>query len=148
MALAALLSGITLANAGLGAVHGFAAPMGAYLPIPHGVICAALLPHVMAANVAALRAEAADHPVLARYADVGRALTSRAEAGEAEAIDAGVAAVAALAGELEIPPLGQFGLTEAGVDELVGLARKSSSMRYNPVVLSDAALAGVLRAAM
>ena len=79
---------------------------------------------------------------------VGRSLTGRAELREAQAIDAGVAAVAALAGELEIPPLGQFGLTEAGVAELVGLAKKASSMRFNPVVLTDDALAGVLRAAM
>src|SRR5678809_546640 len=74
MALAALLSGITLTNAGLGAVHGFAAPLGANFPVPHGTVCAALLPHVMAANIAALRAQSLQHPVLARYAEVGRAL--------------------------------------------------------------------------
>src|SRR5688500_6781478 len=71
MALAALLSGITLTNAGLGAVHGFAAPIGANFPAPHGVICAVLLPHVMVANVAALRGGTPDHPVLARYTRIG-----------------------------------------------------------------------------
>ena len=77
MALAALLSGIALTNAGLGAVHGFAAPLGANFPAPHGAVCAALLPHVIAANIAALRAESHDHPTLARYATVGRVLAGR-----------------------------------------------------------------------
>ena len=77
MALAALLSGIALTNAGLGAVHGFAAPLGANFPAPHGTICAALLPHVIAANVEALRAESSDHPALLRYADVGRGAGGR-----------------------------------------------------------------------
>src|SRR5258706_9575984 len=62
MALAALFSGITLTNAGLGAVHGFAAPLGANFPAPHGVICARLLPAVIAANREALRRLDEDHP--------------------------------------------------------------------------------------
>jgi alcohol dehydrogenase class IV len=148
MALAALLSGITLTNAGLGAVHGFAAPLGANLPVPHGVVCAALLPHVMRANVEALRAESADHPWLARYAAVGRTLVGKAGLADADAIAAGIEFVGDLVGELGIPPLGDFGLTDEQVPSLVGLARKSSSMRYNPVALSEEILAGVLRAAV
>src|SRR2546423_1376706 len=70
MFLAALLSGITLTNAGLGAVHGFAAPLGAHFPIPHGMICAALLPATIAANIAALTAENPEHPTLRRYENV------------------------------------------------------------------------------
>ena len=56
MALASLFGGLALANAGLGAAHGFAAPICGMFPAPHGATCAALLPHVMAANVAAERA--------------------------------------------------------------------------------------------
>ncbi|HUS91711.1 MAG TPA: iron-containing alcohol dehydrogenase [Phycisphaerae bacterium] len=148
MALAALLSGITLTNAGLGAVHGFAAPLGANFPAPHGAICAALLPGVMAANAAALRGESPEHPVLRRYADIGRALTGRAELADEQAVDAGVAAAAQLAKDLKVPPLSEYGLAGGRIDEMVSLARRSSSMRYNPVVLTDEALAGVLRKAL
>ena len=87
MALAALFSGITLANAGLGAVHGFAAPLGANFPVPHGTICAALLPHVVSANIAALAAESAQHPYLERYAELGRRLTGNRSLGHDEALD-------------------------------------------------------------
>ena len=119
MALAAMLSGITLTNAGLGAVHGFAAPMGANFPVPHGVVCAALLPGVMAANVRALRAADRDHPVLARYAAVGRLLTARPRLGDKAAIDAGVRFVADLARAIDIPRLGEFGVTEDRAGEMV-----------------------------
>ena len=148
MALAALLSGITLTNAGLGAVHGFAAPMGANFPAPHGAICAALLPGVMAANVRALRAAEDRHPVLARYAAVGRLLTGRARLGDRAAIDAGVRFVADLAAAIGITPLSEFGVTVDRAPEMVALAKKASSMRYNPVELSDEALTAVLTEAI
>ena len=147
MALAALLSGITLTNAGLGAVHGFAAPLGANFPVPHGVVCAALLPHVMAANIQALRAQSPDRSALARYADIGRQLT-QSNADDAAAADAGVAAVEELVRALNIPRLGRFGILPEHVPLMVRLARKASSMRYNPVVLSDDALDAALRAAL
>jgi alcohol dehydrogenase class IV len=166
MALAALLSGICLTNAGLGAVHGFAAPLGANFPVPHGVVCAALLPHVMAANIAALRAHPLErrrslpvdvkersatlravmlHPVLGDYALIGRMLSFWEPR---EGAEDPAAAAALLVESLHIPRLGQFGITEQHVPEMVALARKASSMRYNPVELSDEALAGVLRAAL
>ena len=147
MALAALLSGITLTNAGLGAVHGFAAPLGANFPVPHGTVCAALLPHVMAANIAALRTQSLKHPVLARYADVGRALC-RQSGRDDLATEAGVNEIAAMVADLRIPRLREFGVTPTRVPEMVALARKSSSMRYNPVVLSDDALAEALSRAI
>ncbi|MCS7220997.1 MAG: iron-containing alcohol dehydrogenase [Anaerolineae bacterium] len=148
MALAALMGGICLANAGLGAVHGFASPLGAAFPIPHGVICAALLPHVMAANVAALRAQDPTSPTLTRYADIGEALLGRRLSTDEATIEAGIAFVEELVQELRIPRLSQFGLTEAHIPDLIERAKQASSMRYNPVTLSDEALVEVLRRAL
>ena len=148
MALAALLGGITLTNAGLGAVHGFAAPLGANFPVPHGTVCGTLLPHVMRANIAALRRESPEPAALSRYAAVGRALTGRRGLGDPDAIDAGLTFVEKLIGDLELRPLGEFGLAHDRVGEMVELAARSSSIRYNPVKLSDDILAEVLTAAM
>ena len=145
MAMAALLSGITLANAGLGAVHGFAAPLGANFPVPHGIVCGALLPHVMRANVRALRELSPDRPALSRYAAIGRALTGRAGLADSDAVEAGIRHVEYLVRDLGIPPLGQFGLTRDRIAEMVALASRSSSMRYNPVKLSPQALAEILQ---
>ena len=144
MALAALLSGLTLANAGLGAVHGLAAPLGANLPVPHGTACAAMLPHVMEANVAALRAQSPQHAWLERYATIGRTLTGRAELSTAAACEAGIEFTRSLARQLAIPPLRQYGLTPERIPELAALGRQASSMRYNPVALPEATLAEVL----
>jgi alcohol dehydrogenase class IV len=141
MALAAYLSGVTLTNAGLGAVHGFAAPLGANYPVPHGTVCAALLPHVIAAN---LRAGSGD--LWERYAAVGRIVVGNDTLATYGAAGECVRFAAGMVKELRIPPLAAFGLTEADVPEMVGLARKASSMRFNPVALSDDALAAVLRA--
>src|SRR5207248_4305662 len=108
MALAALLSGIALANAGLGAVHGCASPLGANYPVPHGTVCAALLPHVIRANVAALRAQrqGAGQRTLARYAEIGRRIVGGAAvaavADDAAAIDACVRVTSDLAREVHI----------------------------------------------
>ena len=77
MAWASLLGGLALANAGLGAVHGFAAPLGGMFPAPHGAACAAVLPHAMAINVRALRQRAPESQALARYGEIGRLLTGR-----------------------------------------------------------------------
>jgi alcohol dehydrogenase class IV len=148
MALAALLSGMTLANAGLGAVHGFAAPMGANLPLPHGTVCAALLPHVMRANVDALRSESPEHPYLKRYAHIGCTLTGEKSLSDNEAIERGIQFAVELAERLQIPPLRDFGLKQDNITELVNLAGKASSMRYNPVTLSEEALTGILQKAM
>ncbi len=148
LALAALWSGMALTNVGLGAVHGFAAPLGANFPVPHGTVCAALLPHVMAANVQALRSAQPDHPWLQRYAAIGRTLTGQAGLTVPEAIQNGLDFVQELVHRLEIPGLRRFGLGEHQVAEMVGLARQASSMRYNPVVLSEAALSDILRRAL
>jgi alcohol dehydrogenase class IV len=151
MALSALVSGMTLASAGLGAVHGFAAPLGANYPAPHGAICAALLPPVIRANLAAARASSSADPAkrtLQRYADIGRAIFPDRQAGADRAADAVLQITASLVSQLNIGPLLQFGMKESDVSAMVALARKASSMRFNPLVLSDAALAEALTAAI
>jgi alcohol dehydrogenase class IV len=149
MALAALLSGMTLTSAGLGAVHGFAAPIGANFPIPHGTVCAALLPHVMAANIRALREQppSAGERGLFRYAAIGRQLPGFEACADNQAIDACVQFTLDLLKEMRISPLGHFGVRPADVPEMVALARKTNSMRFNPVVLSEESLAAALTAA-
>ena len=148
MALAAMLSGLTLANAGLGAVHGFAAAMGSAFPVPHGVVCGALLGPVMAANVAALRAQRADHPYLQRYATIGRILNPGPTLSDEQAAYAGARSAGELAMRMGIPRLGQFGASDADVDALVAQACQSSSMKYNPVTLDESSLASVLRSTL
>ncbi len=144
MAIAALLSGITLTNAGLGAVHGFAAPLGANFPIPHGTICAALLPHVIHANIDALCQNSHHHPTLARYATIGRALAADPSLSDSAALTAATTLTAKLLHELHIPSLTTFGLTAAHFPAMIALARKASSMRFNPIPLSDQTLSQIL----
>jgi alcohol dehydrogenase class IV len=148
MAMAALLSGMALTNAGLGAVHGFAAPLGANFPVPHGVVCAALLPHVIRANVETLRASGHGQAGLRRYATIGRTLTADERSDEKQAIEACVDLTQRLAGEMGIPTLGRFGLKENDVPAMVELSKKARSMRFNLVALADEMLARVLRAAI
>ncbi len=149
MALASLFGGLALANAKLGAVHGFAGPLGGLFPAPHGAICARLLPSVMKANVRALQARApatgrsVERPY-ARYDDVARRLTGRDDATAPD----GVVWVQDLCTALAVPPLSQYGLTEADFPTVVAQAQKASSMKGNPTPLSDEALTEILREAM
>lgn len=143
MALASLLGGLALANAGLGAVHGFAAPIGGRFPAPHGAVCAALLPFVMAANVRALRERQPGSAALDRYDEIGRLLTGRPQAGA----DDGVAWVRELCRTLRIRPLGRFGLTPAEMPVVLEQAARASSMKANPIALTPDELNEILTAA-
>jgi alcohol dehydrogenase class IV len=150
MAMAAHVSGMTLTSAGLGAVHGFAAPIGANFPIPHGVVCAALLPHVVYENVKAMR-DASDAKGLGRFATVARMCADAPGALDDESTGAAELLelfLDVMRKSLNIPPLGNYGMTVAHVPEMVALAKKASSMRFNPVTLSDEALARALTAAI
>ena len=102
----------------------------------------------MRANVAALTAESSEHPILRRYAKIGRTISGQEAAPEATAIEAGIGRVTQMAVDLRIPRLGTLGLTPQHIPELAALARRASSMRYNPVVLSDDALKRILRDAL
>jgi alcohol dehydrogenase class IV len=135
---------MALANAGLGVVHGFAAPIGGMFPAPHGAVCAALLSPGMEANIRALRARAPESDALRRYADVARALTGD----DAAAMEEGPVWVARLVRELAIPPLGVYGIKESDVPTLVEKAAQASSMRTNPIGLTDEELTEVLSRAL
>ena len=144
MSLASLLGGLALANAGLGVVHGFAAPIGGMFDAPHGAVCAALLPHGMRANLQALRNRAPRYPSLPRYEEVARILTDDPHA----AAEDGVAWVAHLSKKLSIRPLRAYGISEANVPEVVDKASHASSMKANPIVLTTAELTQVIEQAL
>jgi alcohol dehydrogenase class IV len=146
MALASLVGGICLANAGLGAVHGFASPLGALFPIPHGVACAALLPQVVRANLAAARGSQVEGRVCVRAARIGEAITGVRYSSNEEAAEAAVVRLEEIQRELAIPRLGTLGLEERDIPRLVAGSR-GSSMRYNPVDLTDEQLDAALRSA-
>lgn len=144
MALASLFGGLALANAGLGAVHGIAAPLCGMFPAPHGAACAALLPHVMAINIRALRARQPDHPALARYDELARLLTGRPDA----TADDGIEWIAALCRDLGVRGLAAYGVAAADFPALVARAAQASSMKANPIVLTEEELRTVLQAAL
>jgi alcohol dehydrogenase class IV len=140
MAYASLLGGLALANAGLGAVHGFAAPVGGMGNAPHGAVCAAVLPHAMAVNVRALRARGS----VERYEEVARLLTGSPHA----TVEEGVRWIADLVSRLEIPPLRTYGVTEGDIPDVVAKAAKASSMQGNPIQLTAEELREIMAAAL
>lgn len=144
MSLASLLGGLALANAGLGVVHGFAAPLGGMFPAPHGAVCAALLPYGMDVNIRTLRARAPESESLRRYEEVARLLTGKPNAAGEE----GVEWVRQICQELNIPPLSSYGIREPDVPVLVEKASKASSMKANPLVLTPDELREVLMRAL
>jgi alcohol dehydrogenase class IV len=144
MALASLFGGLALANAKLGAVHGFAGPIGGMFQAPHGAICARLLPFVMETNVNALASREPDSSALARYDDVARLLTGDDTARSAD----GVAWVQELSQALAVPPLSDFGMTQEDIPAVVAKAKNASSMKGNPIVLSEEELSAILAEAL
>ena len=144
MAVASLFGGLALANAGLGAVHGFAGPIGGSFSTPHGAICAALLPHVMAMNLRALRRRDPHGAALYRYDETAWWLTGDSQA----KADDGVKWVCALVTDLKVPRLGSFGIQLEHIADLVTKAANASSMKTNPIVLTPEELAETLEQAL
>lgn len=143
MAYAALLSGITLAQAGLGSVHGLASPLGAYFPIPHGVVCGTLVSAATEVNIKAMLEREPDNPALAKYAQVGRLLTSRTQIDDAAARSSLTALLAEWSEQLQLPRLNGYGITPVDFQLIVANSR-GSSMQTNPIVLSDAEINALL----
>ena len=144
MALCSLLGGLALANAKLGAVHGFAAVIGGMADAAHGAVCAALLAAVVDVNVQALREREPTHPALDRYEDAARILTGRPDA----TIEDGIDWIRETVAMLNIPGLATIGTRPEDADEIVTKARTASSMRFNPVPLTDTELHTILELSM
>ncbi|HPF51304.1 MAG TPA: iron-containing alcohol dehydrogenase [Draconibacterium sp.] len=137
MAMAGMLGGMALANVKLGAVHGFAGPMGGMFPIPHGTVCASLMSATMEMNIEALTENNGN---LSKYTELAQILTGSSLA---KAED-GIVWAETLIRELGIPPLSSFEITENDFPELVAKAKVSSSMKGNPVELDNSQLTWIL----
>jgi alcohol dehydrogenase class IV len=144
MCLASLFSGMALANAKLGAVHGIAGPLGGMISGAHGAICAALLPGVMETNMKALRKRAANSPALARYKELARILTGSAKARAEDSISW----VKNLCQSLQVESLAQLGLSKSDLPDVVAKSQKASSMQGNPIRLTEAELMETLQMAL
>nr|HQH11668.1 iron-containing alcohol dehydrogenase [Candidatus Sumerlaeota bacterium] len=134
-------SGMALANAGLGAVHGFAAVLGGMYHTPHGAVCASLLPDAMEANIRALRERAPQSPALVRYEEAARLLTGSATA----SAEYGILWVKKLCGDLKIEPVSAYGIRAEEIPDIVRKARASSSMKGNPIALTDEEIESIIR---
>jgi alcohol dehydrogenase class IV len=141
MALASLFGGLALANARLGAAHGIAGPLGGMFPVPHGVACGRLLPGVMAANVRALRERDDHNPALRRYAEIARILTGKDDTGS------GVDYVRDLVEEIRLPRLRAYGVTPDAFAEIADKASRASSMKGNPIMLTQSEIVGIIDSA-
>lgn len=134
--------GVTLANAGLGVIHGLAGPMGGLFRIPHGVACGTLLGAVVSATVEKLiRESGADHPALKKFARAG-AFIAGADARDTIATARALAdTIHAWTEQLNIPRLGAFGITESDIDRIIA----ASSNKSNPVNLDNEEMRQVLK---
>jgi alcohol dehydrogenase class IV len=144
LALASLFGGLALANAGLGAVHGFAGPVGGMFDAPHGAACAALLAAVVRANARALESREPRNPALTRYREIAAIVTGRVEADVSDL----VAWIEALVAALAVPGLSHWGASAADIPTLVAKARAASSMKGNPIALDDRELEDIVRASL
>jgi alcohol dehydrogenase class IV len=146
MSIASLLGGLALANAALGAAHGFAGPLGGILHAPHGALCARFLPLVMEANIKAMESRQPNHLALVRYAEIARILTGEKNA---TALD-GVKWTSELVEQLKIPRLSAYGMKPEhfALREAVEKTQKANSFKGNPIVLDTKELTGILEQAL
>ena len=145
MSLASLFGGLALANAKLGAVHGFAGPLGGMYPeAPHGGICGRLLPYVVKTNLDAILTRDTQNPVLGRFDQLAFLLTGNHNAKSAE----GILWLLELVDDLNLPPLSSYGVHEGDFPEIVTKAQRASSMKGNPIKLTEDELLNILTSAI
>jgi len=143
LAYGAMLSGITLAQVGLGSVHGLASPLGAFYHIPHGEVCGLLLASATRHNIDALRNVDSQHPILKKYATVGRMLSKQSSINDIQAHDHLIETLSQWSRDLCMPSLSDYGIKKSHLAHIIKHAR-GSSMKTNPIVLSDAEIQSIL----
>ncbi|MGR9086591.1 MAG: iron-containing alcohol dehydrogenase [Gammaproteobacteria bacterium] len=143
MAYASLISGITLAQVGLGSVHGLASPLGAYFPIPHGVVCGTLVASATEVNIKAMQDREPANPALMKYARVGRLLTGGTDTDDESARSALSDVLSEWSEKLQLPRLSRYGIGTADFSLVVANSR-GSSMQTNPIVLTDGEIEAIM----
>jgi alcohol dehydrogenase class IV len=144
MSIASLFGGLALANAALGAVHGFAGPLGGMLHAPHGVLCARFLPLIMEANIKVLESRQPEHPALGKYVEIAQILTGTRDVTARD----GAAWTGELVKDLKIPRLSAYGMKPEDFPEAVQKTQKANSFKGNPIVLNEKELTEVLEQAL
>ena len=143
MAYASMISGINLAQTGLGSVHGLASPLGAFYPIPHGIACGTLIAAATRTNITALMERDVENPALQRYARASEILCQRRFRSTNEALERLVERLQQWTTKLKLAGLSKYGVSESGLDHIVANSR-GGSMKTNPIVLSDDELKSIL----
>ena len=144
MSIASLFGGLALANSALGAVHGFAGPLGGMLHAPHGILCARFLPLVMEANIKAMEARQPGHPALERYVEIAQILTGERDATARD----GAEWAGDIVDDLKIPRLSTYGMKPEDFQEAVQKTQKANSFKGNPIVLDEKELTAILEQAL
>ena len=144
MCLASLFGGLALANAKLGAVHGFAGPLGGMYDAPHGALCAGLLPHVLEVNLKALQSRTPQSPAIIRYNEVARIITGKSTDQASE----GFNWIQELCSQLQVPRLAEYGIKEEDFSTIVAKSKDASSMKGNQILLTETELLEVLKKAL
>ena len=143
MAYAALISGITLAQVGLGSVHGLASPLGAFFPIPHGVVCGTLVARATEVNINTMLDREPENRALDKYARVAEVLHEKRIRNREEAWSELVSLLDQWTNDLQLAKLNHYGISEDDLDEVV-LNSRGSSMKTNPIVLTDEEIRSIL----
>ncbi len=143
MAYASLVSGICLAQTGLGSVHGLASPLGAFFPIPHGVVCGTLMAQATRMNIELMEMREADNIALDKYAHLGEMMTNIFFDSKTESRKELCLLLDDYTKKLNLPGLSTFGLTESDLDKVV-MSSRGSSMKTNPIVMTDAEIRELL----
>jgi alcohol dehydrogenase class IV len=144
MCVASLFGGLALANAKLGAVHGIAGPFGGMFKAPHGAVCGRLMPFVTAANINAIKRRTSGPQAIARYREAAAIITGHPDA----AAEEGAAWLKSLCKELNVPALAAYGFSKEDFPDLIAKSMRSSSMRGNPIELTEADLHAILSQGM